>query len=229
MKDRDQGLLALYCVFAGGVLGFVLAHAFKLPSLCSAQDVSCTRDWVSALSGWAAGIAALIAAAWTVRVLSKQIRQGREQHAELMKFQAHERLLLVQQVGRLASMAHGTIVQIFHEFHDEAIERSNAKLPMYLNGARFVVAELAKSDFASKRAQAQGNLPSSPARAEVALPEFITICQALLSVNGGSLSDEERANALRGASTHLMLAYEDLKDLQRDMMAFQRRWLHLSA
>ncbi|WP_459789835.1 hypothetical protein [Alteriqipengyuania sp. 357] len=222
-------MLALYCVFAGAVLGFVLAHALKLPGLCPAKDVSCTREWISALSGWAAGIAALIAAAWTVRVLSRQIRQGREQHVELMKFQAYERLLLVQQVGRLASMAHGTIVQIFHEFHDEAIERSNAKLTMYLDGARFVVAELSNSDFASKRAQAQGNLPPSPARAEVALPEFITICEALLSVNEGALSDEERANVLRGASTHLMLAYEDLKDLQRDMMDFRRRWIHLSA
>ncbi|MBH1943351.1 hypothetical protein I5L01_03805 [Erythrobacter sp. YJ-T3-07] len=221
--------MALFGVFAGTVLGFTLAQFVRVRALCLADDVSCIREWMSALSGWAAGAAALIAAAWTVRVLTKQIRQGREQHIELMKFQAYERLLLVEQVGNQASMAHGTIAQIFHEFHDEAIEPSNAKLASYLDGAKFVLAELTRSDFASKRALAQGNLPSSRARTEVALPEFATICETLLSVDEDSLSGEERANILRGASTHLMLAYEDLKDLQREMMEFRRRWMHLSA
>lgn len=194
-----------------------------MPRLCSAEDVDCIREWVSALSGWAAGAAALL----TVSVIAKQIRENRKQHLEFMKFEAHDRLLLVEQVGGQANMALGTVTQIFHEFHDEKIKRSNDKLLMYVDAAKFVLDSILDSEFAAKRSRAQGNLPPTKARAEFALPEFVKLVDLLLALEGDQITEEERISILRGASSQLMRTHEDLRILAEEMTTFRKNWIHL--
>ena len=229
MRDRDLLILTAFSIFAGIVLGLAISHSSGMPTLCSTQDPNCFREWVSALSGWAGGLAALVAAFFTVRVFLRQIRESREQHEEFMKFEAYERLLLMEQVGNAASNALGTVAQIFHEFHDDAIPRNKQKLRLYVDAAEHALDSLNSVDFSVRRSEAQGALPPSQMRAENALPEFIMSAKAASQLSDRALAASGDGGHLRAASTYLMLAHEDLKCLVEEMHSFRKRWAHLTA
>ena len=229
MRDRDLLILTAFNSFAGIAIGFAIAHSKGLPTLCSAIDPNCFREWVSALSGWAGGLAALIAAFVTVRVFLRQIREGREQHEEFMKFEAYERLLLMEQVGNAASSALGTVTQIFHEYHDDAVPRNRQKLRLYVDAAEHALDALNSIDFSARRSEAQGGLPPQQMRVENALPEFIKFAKAAAQLSDRTLETGGDGGRLRAASTYLMLAHEDLQHLVEEMRSFQKRWAHLAA
>ena len=229
MRERDLLILTVFSLFAGLILGLVIAHSKSVPVLCSVEDANCFREWVSALSGWAGGAAALIAAFFTVRVFLRQLRESREQHEEFMKFEAYERLLLIEQVGNAASSALGTVTQIFHEYHDDAIPRNRLKLKLYVDAAEHALDSLNTIEFSLRRSEAQRGLPPSQMRAENALPEFIKFAKAASHLSDRTLAAGGDGGRLRAASTHLMLAYEDLKGLVEEMHSFRKRWAHLTA
>ena len=218
----------IYSLCGGVVLGLAIANMNSMPDLCAAQDSDCNREWVSALSGWAAGIAAIFAAILTVKAIRAQIAEGSKQHLELMKFQAHEKLLLVQQVAGAASNAQGTVVQIFHEFHDQARPMTHERIRSYIDAAKFALEQLDISEFSHKRAEVQGSMPPQIMRAENSLPKFIEFAELALKMPDHSLAEEMGENALRNASTYLNLAHEDLKALSEEMVSFRKRWLHLT-
>tara|TARA_A100001391_G_scaffold193849_1_gene169593 strand:- start:1493 stop:2188 length:696 start_codon:yes stop_codon:yes gene_type:complete len=229
LKDRELFILLLFYFLSGAALGIAIASVVKIPALCSEGDVDCIREWVSALSGYTAGAAALAAAYFTVRAILKQTRESREQHEEFMKFEAYERLLLVEQVGNAASNALGTVTQIFHEYHDETVPQNAQKLRLYIDAAEHALGSLNSIEFPLRRSEAQGNLPPSEVRAENALPEFIKFAKAASLLPDRMLEAGADDECLRAASTHLMLAYEDLKRLVEDMQSFRKRWAHLTA
>ena len=229
MGDRNHAILAIYCVAAGFLLGFAVSQSIRVSSFCTADDVNCIREWTSALSGWAGGLIALLAAALTVRTILKQIRVSREQHDEIMKFEAYERLVLVRQVSNAARMASGTVTQIFVEFHDENFPRNTGNLKLYIEGAQHAISSLEAIEFGSMRLRAQADLPPKNMRAEIALPKFIEALRMATLVSDRAIAAGGAKSILRTASTHLMLAHEDLKSLVEELDSFLRQWSHLAA
>ncbi|MBN9073997.1 MAG: hypothetical protein J0H34_20845 [Rhizobiales bacterium] len=74
-REFSQAVLA----FAGGIfaclIALVLLSADRIPSWCGQQDMRCLRDWIGALSGWAATVAAGATIFW----LARQLHVARQQ------------------------------------------------------------------------------------------------------------------------------------------------------
>ncbi|WP_018235620.1 hypothetical protein [Ensifer sp. BR816] len=62
------------------VVTLVLLTLFGREPFCGSGQENCFREWVSALSGWFAGVAAFI----TLAVLSRQISDGRKHHQQAL-------------------------------------------------------------------------------------------------------------------------------------------------
>lgn len=219
----------LFHACLGGILGFAIAQMTRMPSLCSAEDVSCIRDWLAALSGWAGGIAALIAAFFTVRVILRQIREGREQHLDVMRFQAYEKLLEAEQLNKLASTALGTVKQVFVEYHDKGIEINRRSLINYVQAAHFALEQCEAQRISELRMAVQRSPSPHATRFEVALPEFIELARVAAKLSEEDLLSAKGDALIRAASTHLMLAYEDLQQIVTETRDFQKRWAHITA
>lgn len=81
---RDMGLGSFIVAAWGGFLAYVLfAVAFDFGfsgyAVCITADEHCLREWIGALSGWAAAAGALIAAAITLPHLKRQADESRRQ------------------------------------------------------------------------------------------------------------------------------------------------------
>lgn len=99
MKDkRDQSHLAgwavAYLLFAGFFI-WVISKGPLSSLACGTNDVHCFRDWVGALSGWAAAGAA----AATIGILIKQVN-AQQQQTDFMLGDAEPTIDAVQHVSR---------------------------------------------------------------------------------------------------------------------------------
>ena len=223
MTDRDSVLVTAYSLFAGAVLGFTIAQIAKVPTLCSADNLNCIRDWLAATSGWAA----VIAAAITALIINQQIRRSSEQHLEQMKFQAFEKLTTIQQVSQAASSAYGTVTQVFHEFDVEKTARSKERMRREVNAAKFALDVLLSSQMPEKRMLVQGNIPPKIARADVALARFVEIGTIALDLSQEQFDGELGKGLVRASSGELVLAHMDLENLTEQMREIEKRWRHL--
>ena len=90
--DRYFGLIAA-SVLSGIVItvmvGFEPARSF----FCSKDETACSREWISALSGWAAFVAAI----FTVVYLRRQIADVAEHHREITEIQLMPVTAIVRQ------------------------------------------------------------------------------------------------------------------------------------
>lgn len=88
--NKDTSHLFGWICAAGLLLGFVVYLLWSGPGrawLCSAGDAECARDWIAALSGWAA----IVAAVPTVFFLQRQIADAnRHQQENLEILQRHQ-------------------------------------------------------------------------------------------------------------------------------------------
>lgn len=84
-ESRDDGPFEKHAfAIAAGFLGaffalWVLDFAVIRADWCAGTKASCTREWISATSGWAAAIVATLAAALTYGPLQKQVAHAKRQ------------------------------------------------------------------------------------------------------------------------------------------------------
>lgn len=95
--DRDASHLLGWICAGGLLLAFSVYLLWSGPGkawLCSENDQACAREWLAALSGWAA----VVAAAPTVYFLNKQIRDANRHHIETLMLQLQPTFALAKRV-----------------------------------------------------------------------------------------------------------------------------------
>ncbi|WP_085032273.1 hypothetical protein [Ensifer aridi] len=98
MRERDQSHLvgwAIAYLLAGGIFIWVLSHGPLYDIACGSADEHCFREWVSALSGWAAAAAAAL----TIGILVKQVN-AQQLQTDFMLGDASPTIDAVQHTGR---------------------------------------------------------------------------------------------------------------------------------
>lgn len=100
-RDRRFFWLALIGSYAAlaGVLAVVFWQAGLLRSACSPNEEHCFREWVGALSGWAAAVVAVP----TILFLSRQVRDAQKHHRQSIYFQMRQSRGLARQLIRSAN------------------------------------------------------------------------------------------------------------------------------
>ncbi|MDR7148044.1 hypothetical protein [Rhizobium sp. BE258] len=93
-------------IIAGIFIGFALAFALVIwyvgrANLCATETESCSREWVAALSGWAA----VAAAVPTIVFLSKQVRDAERYHREGLRFELRRTRALFIRTDRIIKRA----------------------------------------------------------------------------------------------------------------------------
>lgn len=199
----------------------------QTPVILPSASLGNAREWIAATSGWFAGIVAIVAALITVGMLSKQIATSSEQHLELMKFQAHEKLVLSKQVQSAASGAHGTLVQILEGVMNGE-ELTDRNLENFIRAAEAVRKLLDDTSLSEKAYQLLGQR-SGFGSYEEALEKWIKAARILNDGPEGIASEVTRREMLKRESGILVILEIDLRHVEGSASDFIIRWAHLSA
>lgn len=97
-NDKDMGWLVAYGLAAALLIITILNSELVEAAACAADDKHCLRDWVAALSGWAA----VIAAVPTVVFLSRQVAIAQRQAQDTFKVDLRRSLALAESTHRAA-------------------------------------------------------------------------------------------------------------------------------
>ncbi|MBN9887793.1 hypothetical protein [Salipiger abyssi] len=224
-------LLGTLIIFSIAILAtsllFLKLFAHSSAPLPSSASIENAREWIGATSGWFAGFVAIIAVLASVLMISRQISSASDQHLELMKFQAHEKLVLATQVQTAASGAHGTIVQL----HDSVINRddelTDGKLHNDLAAARSVSKLLSDTGLSDKAYQLFGHR-SAFGSFEAALDDWIAKAMLMLRTSVEPETGETRRQMLKRLSGALVILEIELRHTQSEARDFIKIWGHLT-
>lgn len=135
---RWLGPLIISAVFAVVILG---APPTRNMLCTGAADEHCLRDWLSATSGWFAGIAAFA----TIYLMMQQIEDARHQHGSTQA-EENRRKLNIAYRARTASDSAKRSINIARQMV-ENVESLEVALPRYNAAVAILVDSFAKTDF----------------------------------------------------------------------------------
>ncbi|MER0238644.1 hypothetical protein [Fulvimarina sp. MAC8] len=185
------------------------------------------REWIAATSGWFAGIVAIGSALITVAVLSQQISAASNQHLELMKFQAYEKIVLARQLQAGASQAHGTVAQLRDSLFNFDDELTNDKLDTFLSAAKLVSKIISDTNLTENANQLFGYRPAIGSF-DSEIEEWIAAVQIVRAVPNNKEAEETRREMLARLSGSLIMLETDLKYISSEANDFLVRWKHLA-